>query len=273
MKKIILFLLLISSAYATDNQVGLGLFNKESRYIGGEEKLYPFFKVDYKNFYIKGSEFGIAIPIEKALVTPFIKKDTTEGFKKGELSGENSNLDERKQPLLIGIKYGDSLKKMSYEFGINHDFTSEGNSIFLNLGYQQELFKFLYFLPNISFIYSDENYTDYYFGLSKEECSNILGNPYKDLKSSFRGSVQLGLAMFFSYKYGMYLSYNNEFMDKTQYNEKLIKSENNKSLTLMGFYRFWNESKYIKIWRMFVNMIVYDGKNLNFYKWIHEVFK
>lgn len=237
MKKIIIGIFICCNLFALDNKFGLGVFNKNSKYIGGKDKIYPFFNIDYKNIYVQGGEIGYSFEYKKGKLKPFIKKDSTEGFEQGELNGENATLHERKSPVLLGLKYDKDFGKANLECSIYRDFSSEGNSARVDFSYTKELLMFLYFLPKISIVYSDENYTDYFYGISNEE-SAFIGHKYKDLNDSIRGEMQLGMAMFFSKQLGLYFSYNLEHLDKNSYNESLIKKSNNESFTLMSFYRF-----------------------------------
>jgi hypothetical protein len=66
----------------------------------------------------------------------------------------------------------------------------------------------------------------------------LTGGEYKDLNGSIRGEFELGAAMFFSQKAGVYFSYNVEALNGHNYNHSLIKHMANKSFTLMGMYRF-----------------------------------
>ena len=60
MKKIImmLFVIIALGVRAEDNKLGLGSYYKLSKYIGGDDKLYPFLNVTYNNAYLQGSEIG-----------------------------------------------------------------------------------------------------------------------------------------------------------------------------------------------------------------------
>ena len=237
MRKILIGVLICCNLFALDNKFGIGGFKKNSKYIGGKDKIYPFFDLEYKNLYIQGGELGYKVPLKQGNLTPFIKKDVTEGFEALELDGINSLLNERKNPLLLGFKYDKDFGKTNLELSLYRDLSSQGNNVRLGISYTKELLIFLYFLPKVSLVYSDEKYNDYFYGINREEAS-LLGEYYKDLSGSLRGEIQLGMVMFFSQQLGLYFSYNSEYLDKTSYNENLMKKSNNESFILMSFYRF-----------------------------------
>lgn len=239
MKKKIMAILMAISAFAVaeDNRAGLGVFYKTSKYEGGEGKTYPFFNLKYENAYLQGSEIGYNIEKDNYTINPFLKKETTEGFEKGELDGINSLLEERKNPLLAGLRVKKDCNNLDLELSAYRDFTSDGNNAELKASYTLEIFRFLYFLPSASLVYSDKNYTKYFYGITEEEAM-LTGNAYKELNASFRTQLEMGLALFFSEKAGIYFSYNMEILDKDNYNGSLIKDSVNESYTLMGMYRF-----------------------------------
>ena len=53
-----LFVIIALGVRAEDNKLGLGSYYKLSKYIGGDDKLYPFLNVTYNNAYLQGSEIG-----------------------------------------------------------------------------------------------------------------------------------------------------------------------------------------------------------------------
>lgn len=239
MKKIVmmLFVIMALGARAEDNRLGLGGYYKLSKYIGGENKLYPFVNVSYDKFYLQGSEIGYSFDLNEVEVTPFVKKDSTEGFEKGELTGSNALLETRENPMLAGVKVSKKIDNLDLSLSGYRDFSSEGNNIKLKAAYTLKIFEFLYFLPSASAVYSDKNYVNYYYGMTAEE-SALTGGEYKNLNGSIRGEFELGAAMFFSQKAGVYFSYNVEALNGHNYNHSLIKHMANKSFTLMGMYRF-----------------------------------
>lgn len=239
MKKTVLMLFVLVSFVIRpeDNRLGLGGYYKLSKYIGGDDKLYPFVNVTYNNAYLQGSEIGYNFDLGNMEFTPFLKKDTTEGFEKGELTGSNALLETRENPMIVGAKISKKIDNLNLSLSGYRDFTSDGNNLKLKASYTLKIFEFLYFLPSASAIYSDKNYVNYYYGMTAEE-SALTEGEYKDLNGSIRGEFELGAAMFFSQKAGIYFSYNVEALNGHNYNHSLIKHMTNKSFTLMGMYRF-----------------------------------
>lgn len=220
-----------------DNKVGLGLYRMESRYVGGDYKNFPLININYENFYMQGLEFGYEFKVSNFTLTPFIKKDSTEGFEKGDLEGFNSNLNDRNNPKIVGGKVGVDIDNLNLELSAFRDFTSDGNNVSAKVSYTKEIFRFLYFLPSFTTTYRDKNYTNYYFNYTETEAAN-LGFEYYKLDSSLKHELSLGFAMFFSEQVAIYSSYNLELCRSDSYNEHLVEDGVNESLVLMGLYRF-----------------------------------
>lgn len=240
MKKFIIFLLVLVPIFSesSSNKFGGGLYYKLSKYNGGENKLVPIFNLQYYNLTIVGTELIYNISNStNYTISPFLKFDYTEGFKSGELSGANALLNERKNPLLIGLKTSKNLNNLNLELSYFRDLTSDSNNLRIKGTYTLKLLDYLYFIPSISGIYSDSNYINYYYGISRDEAI-LTNSEYKELNSSIRGELELGGVLFFSPTVGSYFAYNVEILNGNNFNDALISHLANKSFILNIFYKF-----------------------------------
>jgi len=239
MKRLLIFLILfnVSLLALPKERYGIGVYYKLSKYVGQKDIMTPIINIKYKNIYYAGNEGGVKFELnDSSYLTPYIVYDTTEGFKSEELEGIYKSLNNKNPPFELGLRYEKDYGNLNLSFSGLRDFTSEGNSLSIKSVYALKIFDFLYFVPSVAAVYSDKNFTNYYYSITKEE-SEKIGIEFREFTSSLRANLELGSVLFFSQNIGVYFSYNVEAINQDNFNNYLMENLANKSFVLNVFYQ------------------------------------
>ena len=187
MKKYLLTVLALFSVLATANDdfkasVTLGYGTNDSIYRGKENKSIPIFEsISYKNVYLKGTEIGAKfIDTDRFDTTLFIEFLDGYSIKGSKMDSGYKTINRRKYQQAIGLKsdirIDEISKNLSFSpyFNIGHRGTQAGAS----LSYLYMPAENIIISPSIDTRYLSKKYTDYYFGIDRNELGGNITNEY-----------------------------------------------------------------------------------------------
>ena len=187
MKKYLLTVLALFSVLATANDdfkasVTLGYGTNDSIYRGKENKSIPIFEsISYKNVYLKGTEIGTKfIDTDRFDTTLFIEFLDGYSIKGSKMDVGYRTINKRKYQQAIGLKADIGIDEISKNltfspyFNIGHRGTQAGAS----LSYLYMPAENIIISPSIGTKYLSKKYTDYYFGIDRDELGGNITNEY-----------------------------------------------------------------------------------------------
>ena len=187
MKKYLLTVLVLFSMVAVANDdfkasVTLGYGTNDSVYKGKENKSIPIFEsISYKNVYLKGTEIGTKfIDTDRFDTTLFIEFLDGYSIKGSKMDVGYRTINKRKYQQAIGLKSDIRIDEISKNltfspyFNIGHRGTQAGAS----LSYLYMPAENIIISPSIGTRYLSKKYTDYYFGIDRNELGGNITNEY-----------------------------------------------------------------------------------------------
>lgn len=237
MKKILIFMGLISVILGKDYKFGIGYYQSESIYKYAKDIKDPVINLNYKNIELQGAElYYKVVKSQDFNIGPFIEYDISKGFKNGDLGSELSVLEEKGHPELGGIKGNYTVNNINFQIRAYKDFNSSGTGMEFGLSYFYKIYEFLYLVPAAKLIYNNSSYSNKYFGLSHQDAYN-LGTEYKEIGKTLNQKFDLGLALFFSESMGMFFNYGIEILDNKS-DKRIIKDSISSNFNANVFYMF-----------------------------------
>lgn len=187
MKKYLLSVLALFSVVAAANDdfkasVTLGYGTNDSVYKGKEKYNIPIFEnISYKNVYLKGTEIGTKfIDTDRFDTTLFIEFLDGYSIKGSKMDVGYRTINKRKYQQAIGLKADIGIDEISKNltfspyFNIGHRGTQAGAS----LSYLYMPAENIIISPSIGTRYLSKKYTDYYFGIDRNELGGNITNEY-----------------------------------------------------------------------------------------------
>ena len=187
MKKYLLTALALFSVVAVANDdfkasVTLGYETNDSVYKGKEKYNIPIFEsISYKNVYLKGTEIGTKfIDTDRFDTTLFIEFLDGYSIKGSKMDVGYRTINKRKYQQAIGLKSDIRIDEISKNltfspyFNIGHRGTQAGAS----LSYLYMPAENIIISPSIGTRYLSKKYTDYYFGIDRNELGGNITNEY-----------------------------------------------------------------------------------------------
>ena len=210
MKKYLLSVLALFSVVAAANDdfkasVTLGYGTNDSVYKGKEKYNIPIFEnISYKNVYLKGTEIGTKfIDTDRFDTTLFIEFLDGYSIKGSKMDSGYKTINRRKYQQAIGLKSDIRIDEISKNltfspyFNIGHRGTQAGAS----LSYLYMPAENIIISPSISTKYLSKKYTDYYFGVDRDELGGNITNEYNP-----DGAFEFGAGLYGEYYFTKHIS-------------------------------------------------------------------
>ena len=210
MKKYLLIVLALFSVTAMANDdfkasVTVGYGTNDSVYKGREYYRIPaFINMSYKNLYLEGTEIGAKfIDTERFDTTLFIEFLDGYSIKGSKMDVGYRTINKRKYQQAIGLKSDIRIDEISKNltfspyFNIGHRGTQAGAS----LSYLYMPAENIIISPSINTKYLSKKYTDYYFGVDRDELGGNITNEYNP-----DGAFEFGAGLYGEYYFTKHIS-------------------------------------------------------------------
>jgi outer membrane protein len=173
-----------------DLSLGLASFYKESIYRQNSSRVvvFPNIDLDYYGLYIKGTQLGYNIDLGDGV---HLSPTLTYKFDGYDNDGDYlDGMDKRKDAIYGGARLSYSFEGHTLYGSYSHDISGVNNGGFSTLGYRYFHLSYPYaFSPGLSASYSDERYSDYYYGVKRSEA--LSGRPYYDPGSTTNATASM----------------------------------------------------------------------------------
>ena len=227
MKKYLLTALALFSVVAVANDdfkasVTVGYGTNDSVYKGKEKYNIPIFEsISYKNVYLKGTEIGAKfIDTDRFDTTLFIEFLDGYSIKGSKMDVGYRTINKRKYQQAIGLKADIGIDEISKNltfspyFNIGHRGTQAGAS----LSYLYMPAENIIISPSIGTRYLSKKYTDYYFGIDRNELGGNITNEYTP-----DGAFEFGAGLYGEYYFTKNISAL-AYVNMKQYSSEVTKS-------------------------------------------------
>ena len=187
MKKYLLTILALFSvaAIADDDfkvSVTAGYGTGGSIYKGRESNGIPaFINMSYKNFYLEGTEIGAEfINTDRFSATVFAELQDGFSIKGSKMDDGYKSIKRRKFQQTIGLKVDIGLNEISENLTLSPYFSvgNRGSQVGASLSYAYPIGEKFVLSPSINATYFSKKYTDYYFGVDRDELGGNITNEY-----------------------------------------------------------------------------------------------
>ena len=235
MKKYLLTILALFSvaAIADDDfkvSVTAGYGTGGSIYKGRESNGIPaFINMSYKNLYLEGTEIGAEfINTDRFLATVFAELQDGFSIKGSKMDDGYKSIKRRKFQQTIGLKADIGLNEISEKLTLSPYFSvgKRGSQVGTSLSYAYPVGEKFILSPSISATYFSKKYTDYYFGVDRDELGGNITNEYNP-----DGAFEYGAGLSGIYSFTKHISAM-IFVNISKYSSEVRKSPITKDKTI-----------------------------------------
>ena len=187
MKKYLLTILVLFSVTAVANDdfkasVTAAYGTRTSIYKGREEYGIPIFpSFSYQNLYLKGSEIGFKF-FDYDRFNSSIYVDLLDGYsiKGSRMDTGYKSINRRRYQQAVGLQANFKLNEISENLTLTPSFSigNRGSKTGLGLSYLYMPQENIIISPSVNVKYLSKKYTDYYFGVDKDEIAGSIRNEY-----------------------------------------------------------------------------------------------
>ena len=210
MKKYLLTVLALFSVVAVANDdfkasVILGYGTNDSVYKGREYYRIPaFINMSYKNLYLEGTEIGAKfIDTERFDSSVFFDLQDGHYIKTSKMDSGYRTIKKRKFQQTFGLNADIRLDEISKNLTLSPYFSvgNRGTQTGANLSYLYMPAENIVISPSISTRYLFKKYTDYYFGVDRDELGGNITNEYNP-----DGAFEFGAGLYGEYYFTKHIS-------------------------------------------------------------------
>ena len=227
MKKYLLTILALFSVTAVANDdfkasVTAAYGTRTSIYKGREENTIPIFpNISYQNLYLKGTEVGFKF-LDYTRFSSSIYVDLLDGhsIKASRMDIGYKTIHDRKHQQAVGLQANFKLNDISENLTLTPSFSigNRGSKTGLGLSYLYMPQENIIISPSVNVKYLSKKYTDYYFGVDKNELGGSITNEYNP-----DGAFEFGAGLYGEYYFTKNISALAYFNMK-QYSSEVTKS-------------------------------------------------
>jgi len=235
MKKYLLIVLALFSVTAMANDdfkasVTLGYGTNDSVYKGREYYRIPaFINMSYKNLYLEGTEIGAKfIDTERFDSSVFFELQDGHYIKPSKMDSGYRTIKKRKFQQTFGLKADVRLDEISKNLTLSPYFSvgNRGSQVGTSLSYAYPIGEKFVLSPSINATYFSKKYTDYYFGVDRDELGGNITNEYNPDGAFEFGTGLAGVYSFTKHISGMI------FVNVSRYSSEVRKSPITKDKTI-----------------------------------------
>ena len=185
--------------------VTAGYGTGSSIYRGRESNGIPaFINMSYKNFYLEGTEIGAEfINTDRFSATVFAEFQDGFSIKGSKMDDGYKSIKRRKFQQTFGLKADVRLDEISKNLTLSPYFSvgNRGTQTGANLSYLYMPAENIVISPSISTRYLSKKYTDYYFGVDRDELGGNITNEYNP-----DGAFEFGAGVYGEYYFTKHIS-------------------------------------------------------------------
>ena len=227
MKKYLLAILALFSVATMANDdfkasVTVGYGTTDSIYKGKERFSIPIFEsISYKNVYLKGTEVGAKfIDTDRFDTTMFIEFLDGYSIKGSKMDSGYRTINRRKYQQAIGLKSDIGIDEISENLTLTPSFSigNRGSKTGLSLSYLYMPKENIIISPSVNVKYLSKKYTDYYFGVDRDELGGSITNEYTP-----DGAFEFGAGLYGEYYFTKNISAL-AYVNMKQYSSEVTKS-------------------------------------------------
>ena len=227
MKKYLLtFLTLFSVVVMADDDfkasVTVGYGTNDSIYKGKEYFRIPLFlNMSYKNLYIEGTEIGAKfIDTERFDTNVFIELQDGYYVKPSKMDSGYKSINKRKFQQTFGLKADIRFDEISKNLSLSPYFSvgNRGTQTGASLSYLYMPTESIIISPSINTRYLSKKYTNYYFGVNRDELGGNITNEYNP-----DGAFEFGAGLYGEYYFTKNISAL-AFVNMSRYSSEVRKS-------------------------------------------------
>ena len=235
MKKYLLIVLALFSVTAMANDdfkasVTVGYGTNDSVYKGREYYRIPaFINMSYKNLYLEGTEIGAEfINTDRFSATVFAEFQDGFSIKGSKMDDGYKSIKRRKFQQTIGLKADIGLNEISEKLALSPYFSvgKRGSQVGASLSYAYPIGEKFILSPSINATYFSKKYTDYYFGVDRDELGGNITNEYNP-----DGAFEFGAGLSGIYSFTKHISAM-IFVNVSKYSSEVRKSPITKDKTI-----------------------------------------
>ena len=235
MKKYLLIVLALFSVTAMANDdfkasVTVGYGTNDSVYKGREYYRIPaFINMSYKNLYLEGTEIGAKfIDTERFDSSVFFELQDGHYIKPSKMDSGYRTIKKRKFQQTFGLKADIRLDEISENLTVTPYFSvgNRGSQVGTSLSYAYPIGEKFVLSPSINATYFSKKYTDYYFGVDRDELGGNIINEYNPDGAFEFGAGLAGIYSFTKHISGMI------FVNVSRYSSEVRKSPITKDKTI-----------------------------------------
>ena len=183
----------------------LGYGTNDSVYKGKERYRIPaFINMSYKNFYLEGTEIGAEfINTNRFSATVFAELQDGFSIKGSKMDDGYKSIKRRKLQQTIGLKADIRLNEISENLALSPYFSvgNRGSQVGTSLSYAYPIGEKFVLSPSINATYFSKKYTDYYFGVDRDELGGNITNEYNP-----DGAFEFGAGLYGEYYFTKHIS-------------------------------------------------------------------
>lgn len=227
MKKYLLTLLVLFSVVAVANDdfkasIATGYITRDSIYRGKEVKKIPVFgNVSYKNIYLKGSEIGAKfIDTDRFDTSIFVELQDGYHIKPSKMNNGYKSIKKRNFQQTVGLIADIRLDEISKKLTLSPYFSAghRGRQVGTKLSYLYVPQENIIISPSVNIKYLSKKYTDYYFGVDRDELGGNITNEYNP-----DGAFEFGAGLYGEYYFTKNISVL-AYLNMKQYSSEVTKS-------------------------------------------------
>ena len=201
-----------------------------SIYRGRESNGIPtFINMSYKNLYLEGTEIGAEfINTDRFSATVFAELQDGFSIKGSKMDDGYKSIKRRKFQQTIGLKADIRLNEISENLALSPYFSvgNRGSQVGTSLSYAYPIGEKFVLSPSINATYFSKKYTDYYFGVDRDELGENIINEYNPDGAFEFGAGLAGIYSFTKHISGMI------FVNVSRYSSEVRKSPITKDKTI-----------------------------------------
>lgn len=211
MKKYLLTFMALFSTFAVANEmeasISTGYGTDSSIYKGKEYSNVPLplsVNINYKNFYLSGTEFGASfIDTKRFSLAIFAELQDGYSIKGSKMDNGYKSIKKRRFQQAVGLKADIGLDEISQDLTLSPYFSTgkRGSKVGASLSYTYVIGEKFTLSPSVSATYLSKKYTDYYFGVDKDELGGNITNEYNP-----DGAFEFGAGLYGEYYFTKHIS-------------------------------------------------------------------
>ncbi|GAA5218654.1 MipA/OmpV family protein [Corallincola platygyrae] len=223
-------------------EVGLGAQFRSTAYAGYDDsaRAIPLLSFDTTWFYADGAEIGVKALDKGPHRIGIFVTISEEEWDAGD-SDDFKAFDDKDRAFHVGASYRYKAKwgvvKAKYFTDVSDE--HEGNGGAISYAYPWKVSNKFMVIPSIKYKYLDEDYANYYYGISARDAATTAGVEAYDTGSASKITLGVMTRYAFTKQWAMYAGANYTMLDSDLEDSPLLDDDKETSFILGAAYKFW----------------------------------